>query len=46
MTVLPDPEALIVKGGVLALALLSISRFILHEFNNLRNDFRRKRKRR
>jgi hypothetical protein len=41
-----DPEAFIVKGGILALATLSVIRFILHEFYNLRSDFRRGRKRR
>jgi hypothetical protein len=41
-----DPEALIVKGGVLALAALSVIRLVWHDFNNLRNEFRRKRKNR
>lgn len=41
-----DPEALIVKGGVLALAALSVIRIVWQDLNNLRNDFRRKRKHR
>jgi hypothetical protein len=39
-----DPEAFIVKGGVLALAALSVIRLVWQDFNNLMNDFRRKRK--
>lgn len=41
-----DLELLIVKGGVLALATLSIIRLVWQDFNNLRGDFRRKGKRR
>jgi len=41
-----EPEALIVKGGILALATLSVVRLVWQEFNNLVNDFRRKRKHR
>jgi hypothetical protein len=41
-----DPEAFIVKGGILALAALAVIRLVLHDFNNLVNDFRRKRKHR
>ena len=41
-----DPEAFIVKGGVLALATLSVIRLIWLDFNNLMNDFRQKRKHR
>jgi hypothetical protein len=41
-----DPEALIVKGGVLALATLSVIRLVWQDLNSLRNDFRRKRKHR
>jgi hypothetical protein len=41
-----DPEAFVVKGGIVALAALSVIRFILHEFNNLRSDFRKSRRRR
>ncbi len=39
-----DPEALIVKGGVLILAALSVIRLVWQDFNNLMNDVRRKRK--
>lgn len=39
-----DPEALIVKGGVLTLAAMSVIRLVWYDFNKLRNDFRRKRK--
>jgi hypothetical protein len=41
-----DPEALIVKGGILALAALSVVRLVLQDFNNLVTDFRRRRRRR
>jgi hypothetical protein len=41
-----DPEVLIVKGGVLALAALAVIRIVWHDFNKLVNDFRRSRKRR
>jgi hypothetical protein len=40
-----DPEALIVKGGVLALAALSVIRLVWSDFNKMRADFRRGRKR-
>jgi len=40
-----DPEALIVKGGVLALAALSVIRLVWSDFNRMRADFRRKRRR-
>ncbi len=43
---MPDPEALIVKGGILALAALSVFRLVLQDFNKLVSDFRRKRRRR
>ena len=39
-----DLEALIVKGGVLALAALSVVRLVWQDLNNLMNDFRRKRR--
>jgi hypothetical protein len=41
-----DPEALVVKGGILALAALSVVRLVLHDFNNLVSDYRRRRRRR
>lgn len=37
-----DPEALILKGGILALAAVSVVRLVLHDLNKLVNDFRRK----
>ena len=43
---MPDLEALIVKGGVLILAALSVIRLVWQDFNSLINDFRRKRKNR
>ncbi|MGH9710182.1 MAG: hypothetical protein ACRD37_06520 [Candidatus Acidiferrales bacterium] len=43
---MPDPETLIVKGGILALAALSVFRLVWQDFNNLMDDFRRKRKHR
>ena len=44
MRTMPDPEALVVKGGVVILAALSIARFIWQDFNKLMNDVRRKRR--
>jgi hypothetical protein len=41
-----DPEALIVKGGVLALAALSVIRLVWQDFNNLISDLRRNRRHR
>jgi hypothetical protein len=41
-----DPEAIIVKGGVLALAAFAVIRIVWHDFNKLMIDFRRKRKHR
>jgi hypothetical protein len=40
-----DPEAVVVKGGILALATLSVLRLILFEINSIVNDFRRRRRR-
>lgn len=40
-----DPEAFIVKGAVLALAMLSVVRLVLHDFNHLVSDFRRRKRR-
>jgi len=40
-----DPEALIVKGGVLALATLSVVRLVWLDFSRMMTDFRRRRKR-
>ncbi len=41
-----DPEALLVKGGSVILVTLTLLRFILYEYNNLKDDFKRKRRRR
>ena len=41
-----DPEAFIVKGGVLALAALSVIRLVWQDFNNLISDLRRNRRHR
>lgn len=43
---MPDLEALIVKGGVLVLAALSVIRLVWQEFNNLMRDFQRGRRHR
>ncbi len=41
-----DPEAFIVRGGILVLASMTVIRLIVFDFNSLVNDFRRKRRRR
>ena len=41
---MPDLEALIVKGGVLILAFLSVVRLILHDLNNLKDDRNQRRR--
>jgi hypothetical protein len=41
-----DPEAVLVKGAIIALAALTVIRLVLHEYDNLVSDFRRKRRRR
>jgi hypothetical protein len=43
---MPDPEALVLKIGSVILVMLVLIRFILYEYNNLRDDLKRKRKRR
>jgi hypothetical protein len=40
-----DLEALIIKSGVLVLATMSVVRLVLHDFNHLRRDFRRRKRR-
>lgn len=40
-----DPEAFVVKGGVVALLVLGIIRLIWQDLNSLRDDIRRKPKR-
>jgi len=44
--VLPDVEGFLVKVGSIILVTLTLMRFVLYEYNNLREDFKRKRKRR
>jgi hypothetical protein len=39
-----DPEAVIIKGGVLALAAFAVIRIVWQDFNKLVGDFRRKRR--
>jgi hypothetical protein len=41
----PDPEGFLVKLGSIILVTLTLMRFILYEYNNLKEDFKRKRKR-
>ena len=40
-----DLEAIIIKGGILALAALSVFRLVWQDFNNLMNDLRAAKKR-
>jgi hypothetical protein len=42
----PDPEGFLVKLGSIILVTLTLLRFILYEYNNLREDFKRKRRHR
>lgn len=41
-----DPEAIVVKGGILILASLTVIRFIVYDYHKLMRDFRRNRKNR
>ncbi len=41
----PDPEGFLVKLGSLILVTLTLLRFVLYEYNNLRSDFRRMKRR-
>ena len=41
-----EAEAVVVKGGVLILATLSVIRIVWNDFNNLMADFRRKKRNR
>lgn len=43
---MPDPETIVVKGGIIVLALLTVLRFIVHEVQNLKEDLSGKRRRR
>jgi len=36
-----DLDIIIVKTGILVLATLSVMRVVLHDFNSLRDDFKR-----
>jgi hypothetical protein len=40
-----DPEGFLVKLGSVILVSLTLMRFILYEYNNLREDFKRKKRR-
>jgi hypothetical protein len=42
---MPDAEGIIVKTGSIVLVTLTLARFILYEYNNLRADLKRKRRR-
>ena len=42
----PDAEGLLVKTGSFILVGLTLMRFIVYEYNNLRSDLRRKKRRR
>jgi len=41
-----DPETLVVKGGIIVLASVTMLRMILHEIRNVKEEFTAKRKRR
>jgi hypothetical protein len=43
---MPDPETIVVKSGIIVLALLTVLRFIVHEVQNLKEDLSGKRRRR
>ncbi len=43
---MPDPETLIVKGGIIVLASVQMIRMILYEIRNVKDEFTAKRKRR
>jgi hypothetical protein len=38
-----NPEAMVLQTGAAVLVAIAVVRIALHEFNNLVNDFRRKR---
>jgi hypothetical protein len=42
---MPDPEAVVLKIGLLLIMILGVVRIVLHECYNIRTDFRRWRKR-
>jgi hypothetical protein len=39
-----NPEAMVLQAGAAVIAAITVVRIALHEFNNLVNDFRQKRK--
>ena len=41
----PDAEGMLVKTGTFILVGMTLLRFIVYEYNNLRNDLKRKKKR-
>jgi hypothetical protein len=43
---MPDPETIIVRGGILVLALLAVLRLVAHDIRNFKDDLIRKRRRR
>jgi hypothetical protein len=43
---MPDPETIVVKGGIIVLALLAVLRLIVHDIRNLKDDLSGKRRRR
>jgi len=38
-----DPEAFVVKGGIIALAALSVIRLVMLDFSSLMSDIRKRR---
>ncbi len=40
-----DPEAFVLKTGLILIIILGLVRIVLHECNNIRSDFRRWRRR-
>ena len=42
----PDPETIVVKGGIIVLAFLTVLRFVVYEVRNLKDDLRKGRRRR
>jgi|HubBroStandDraft_2_1064218.scaffolds.fasta_scaffold32724_3 hypothetical protein len=42
---MPDPEAIVLKTGLILIIILGLVRIVMHECHNIRTDFRRWRKR-
>jgi len=40
-----DPEAIVVKGGIIIMALLTILRLVVHDILNIGDDLARRRRR-